>query len=130
MSVILFAVAQAAGSCCSPAAARLIKKMKAAFQLRQGPRLSQPYSDLAKLLRKGALRSTTASWVFVAGPRVYFASTVVATTLVPAVLASAPLEGAGASCCWWASSPWAASRWPRPPSTRAARSGGWGRAAR
>ena len=41
------------------------------------------------------MRSTTASWVFVAGPRVYFASAVAATTLVPAVLAAAPLERAG-----------------------------------
>ena len=33
--------------------------------------------------------------MFVAGPRVYFASAVAATTLVPAVLAAAPLEQAG-----------------------------------
>ena len=69
--------------------------MKAAFQLRQGPRLLQPYSDLAKLLRKEPVRSTTASWVFVAGPRVYFASAIAATTLLPTIFAAAPLEGAG-----------------------------------
>jgi formate hydrogenlyase subunit 4 len=72
-----------------------VKKMKAAFQLRQGPRLFQPYSDLAKLLGKEPMRPPTATWVFVAGPRVYFASALAATTLVPSLLASAPLEAAG-----------------------------------
>jgi formate hydrogenlyase subunit 4 len=96
MSEALFAVAQAvAFLLLAPLLRGLIKKMKATFQLRQGPRLAQPYSDLAKLLRKEPVRSTTASWVFVAGPRIYFASAVVATTLVPTVLAAAPLEGAG-----------------------------------
>lgn len=96
LEVALFATAQAVGFLAlAPLLRGLIKKMKAAFQLRQGPRFLQPYSDLAKLLRKEPVRSTTASWVFVAGPRVYFASAVAATSLVPAVLASAPLEQAG-----------------------------------
>jgi formate hydrogenlyase subunit 4 len=72
-----------------------IKKMKAAFQMRQGPPLLQGYFDLAKLLRKEPVRSATASWVFVAGPRVYFATAVAATTLVPVLFAGAPLEEAG-----------------------------------
>ncbi|MCI0574563.1 MAG: NADH-quinone oxidoreductase subunit H, partial [Myxococcaceae bacterium] len=49
----------------------VIKKMKAAFQMRQGPPVLQGYYDLAKLLRKEPVRSDTSSWVFVAGPRVY-----------------------------------------------------------
>jgi formate hydrogenlyase subunit 4 len=73
----------------------LIKKMKAAFQNRQGPPLLQGYYDLAKLLRKEPVRSNVSSWVFVAGPRVYFATAVAATALVPVVLAGAPLEEAG-----------------------------------
>jgi formate hydrogenlyase subunit 4 len=73
----------------------VMKKMKAAFQSRQGPPLLQGYYDLGKLLRKEAVRSETASWVFVAGPRVYFATVVAATTLVPVLLAGAPLEEAG-----------------------------------
>jgi formate hydrogenlyase subunit 4 len=96
LTLALFAAAQAAGFLLlAPLLRGLVKKMKAAFQLRQGPRLLQPYSDLAKLLRKEPLRSTTASWVYVAGPRVYFASAIAATTLVPAVAAAAPLEAAG-----------------------------------
>jgi formate hydrogenlyase subunit 4 len=72
-----------------------IKKMKAAFQMRQGPPLLQGYYDLAKLLGKEPVRSETASWVFVAGPRVYFATAVAATMLVPVLYAGAPLEEAG-----------------------------------
>ena len=72
-----------------------IKKMKARLQLRQGPPLLQGYYDLAKLLRKEPVRSETASWIYVAGPRVYFAAAVAAATLVPVWLAAAPLEAAG-----------------------------------
>ena len=72
-----------------------IKKMKATMQTRKGPPLLQGYYDLAKLLRKETVRSETASWVYVLGPRVYFAAAVAATTLVPVLVATAPLEGAG-----------------------------------
>jgi formate hydrogenlyase subunit 4 len=72
-----------------------IKKMKAVLQNRQGPPLLQGYYDLAKLLRKEPVRSETASWIFVAGPRVYFAAALAATTLVPTIVAAAPLEAAG-----------------------------------
>ncbi len=96
MNDAFFAVAQAAGFLLlAPLLRGLIKKMKAAFQVRQGPPLWQPYRDLAKLLRKEPVRSTTASWVFVAGPRVYFASALAATALVPTLITSPPLEGAG-----------------------------------
>jgi len=73
----------------------VIKKMKAAFQARQGPPLLQGYYDLGKLLRKEPVRSETASWVFVAGPRVYFATAVAVTMLIPVLFAGAPLEEAG-----------------------------------
>ena len=72
-----------------------IRKMKARLQGRQGPPLLQGYRDLAKLLRKESVRSDTASWVYVAGPRVYFAAAVAATLLVPTVTTWAPLEAAG-----------------------------------
>ena len=72
-----------------------INRMKALLQNRQGPPLLQGYYDLAKLLRKEPVRSETASWIYVAGPRVYFAAAVAATTLVPTLVAAAPLEAAG-----------------------------------
>ena len=73
----------------------LIKKMKATLQTRQGPPLLQVYYDIAKLLRKEPVRSETATWVFVAGPRLYFAAALAATALVPVLVAAAPLETAG-----------------------------------
>jgi formate hydrogenlyase subunit 4 len=90
------AVLQAAGLLAvAPLLRTIIKKMKARLQNRQGPPLLQGYYDLAKLLRKETVRSETASWVYVAGPRVYFAAAVAATTLVPVLFAAAPLEAAG-----------------------------------
>jgi formate hydrogenlyase subunit 4 len=79
----------------APLLKTVIKKMKAVLQNRQGPPLLQGYYDLAKLLRKEPVRSETASWIFVAGPRVYFAAALAATTLVPTIVAAAPLEAAG-----------------------------------
>ena len=90
------AVLQAAGMLAvAPLLKATIKKMKARLQNRQGPPLLQGYYDLAKLLRKEPVRSETASWVYVAGPRVYFAAAGAATTLVPVLIAAAPLEAAG-----------------------------------
>ena len=86
-AVVLLAVA--------PLLRGVMKKMKAAFQARQGPPLLQGYYDLAKLFRKEPVRSETASWVFAAGPRVYFATAVATTMLVPVLFARAPLEQAG-----------------------------------
>jgi formate hydrogenlyase subunit 4 len=90
------AVLQAAGLLAvAPLLNVTIRKMKARLQNRQGPPWGQGYYDLAKLLRKETVRSETASWIYVAGPRVYFAAAVAATTLVPVLLAAAPLEAAG-----------------------------------
>lgn len=94
--VVGAALAQAAGLLAvAPLLKTIIKKMKARLQHRQGPPLLQGYYDLAKLLRKEPIRSETASWVYVAGPRVYFGATVAATSLVPVLVAAAPLEAAG-----------------------------------
>lgn len=79
----------------APLLKTVIKQLKARLQNRQGPPWRQGYFDLAKLLGKEAVRSETASWIFVAGPRVYFGAVVAATTLVPVLMAGAPLESAG-----------------------------------
>ena len=87
---------QAAGMLAvAPLLKTVIKKLKARLQNRQGPPLRQGYYDLAKLLGKESVQSGTATWVYVAGPRVYFATAVAATTLVPVIVAAAPLEAAG-----------------------------------
>ena len=90
------AVLQAAGLLAvAPLLRGGIKKMKARMQTRKGPPLLQGYYDLAKLLRKETVRSETASWVYALGPRLYFAAAVAAATLVPVLIAAAPMDGAG-----------------------------------
>jgi formate hydrogenlyase subunit 4 len=61
----------------------VIGKTKAIFAGRSGPPLLQPYRDLAKLVRKGAVYSRTTTWVFRAGPLVSLAATLCAGLLVP-----------------------------------------------
>jgi formate hydrogenlyase subunit 4 len=96
VAALLLALLQGAGMLAvAPIFRGTIKKMKAVMQTRQGPRLLQGYYDLAKLLRKETVRSNTASWVYVLGPRMYFGAALAATTLVPVLLAMPPLEGAG-----------------------------------
>ncbi|MBI2899203.1 MAG: NADH-quinone oxidoreductase subunit H [Planctomycetes bacterium] len=60
-----------------------INQTKAFFAGRRGPPLLQPYFDLWKLLRKGAVYSRTTTWVFRAGPIVGLAATIGAAALVP-----------------------------------------------
>ena len=62
----------------------LVARVKALFAGRQGQPLVQSYHDLAKLLRKGAVYSTTTSWVFRAGPIVSLAAVLAALAIVPA----------------------------------------------
>jgi formate hydrogenlyase subunit 4 len=69
----------------------VIARIKAAFAGRQGPPLLQPYFDLAKLLRKGAVYSSTTTWIFRAGPIVALATTVTALLLLPAGRVAAPV---------------------------------------
>jgi formate hydrogenlyase subunit 4 len=96
LATVVFTALQIAGMLAlAPLLKTSIRKMKARLQNRQGPPLLQGYYDLAKLLRKEPVRSDTASWVYVAGPRMYFAGAVAATTLVPVLVAAAPLESAG-----------------------------------
>ena len=61
----------------------VINRTKALIAGRVGQPLLQPYYDLGKLLRKGAVYSRTTTWVFRAGPVVGLASALVALSLVP-----------------------------------------------
>jgi len=61
----------------------VINKTKAWVGGRRGPPLLQMYYDLAKLLRKGFVVSTTTSWVFLAGPVVAMSAAIVAAVLLP-----------------------------------------------
>jgi len=61
----------------------VINKTKAFVAGRRGPALLQQYFDLAKLLRKGFVVSTTSTWVFLAGPVMAMSAAIVAALLLP-----------------------------------------------
>jgi formate hydrogenlyase subunit 4 len=66
--------------------------LKARAQTRRGPSLIQPYRNLYKLFRKGMVIPDTASWIFTATPFVLFVTTLLASLLIPALTAHAPLS--------------------------------------
>jgi formate hydrogenlyase subunit 4 len=72
-----------------------LRTLKARLVGRRGPRPWQPYADLAKLLRKEAVVSTTTSWVFRVTPYVLIATMLVAAVIVPVVASRTALPFAG-----------------------------------
>lgn len=72
----------------------VIAKTKAFFAGRKGPPLLQAYYDLAKLLRKGAVVSRSASWLLRIAPVAILASLLVAGLLLP-IVGEAPLHFEG-----------------------------------
>ncbi len=73
----------------------IVNRTKAIFAGRRGPPLLQPYFDLAKLLRKGAVYSRTTTWVFRAGPVVGLAAVASAGLLLAMGGAPAAVSFAG-----------------------------------
>ncbi len=67
-----------------------ISHLEARLQGRRGPRILQPYYDLAKLFRKETLLPNDAGWVFVVGPVLAFVCYLVVPMLIP-VLTDYPL---------------------------------------
>jgi formate hydrogenlyase subunit 4 len=67
----------------APLLLSVISRVKARVAGRRGPPLLQPYYDSARLLRKGAVYSTTSTWVFRASPVVGLSAVVAALLLVP-----------------------------------------------
>ena len=61
----------------------VIHRTKAFFAGRSGPPLTQVYHDLAKLFRKGAVRSRTTTWVFGLAPVLGAAAPLAALALLP-----------------------------------------------
>jgi formate hydrogenlyase subunit 4 len=75
----------------APLVSGFIKTLKARLQIRRGPRLLQPYSNIHKLLRKGMVIPDTASWLFSATPYVVFVATLLAGLMAPMVAADTPI---------------------------------------
>jgi formate hydrogenlyase subunit 4 len=74
----------------APGVSGVIAKIEARLQGRRGPRIAQPYFDLAKLFRKEALAPAGASWVFLAAPVAAFTCYLTVPLLIP-VLTTFPL---------------------------------------
>ncbi len=70
-------------------------KVKSILTGRRGAPVLQLYRDLAKLSRKGAVYSTTTTWVFRAGPVVVVAALFVAALFLPLDGRVAPVHFAG-----------------------------------
>ena len=79
----------------SPLLLGVIGKTKAFAAGRKGAPLLQPYRDLLRLLGKGTVTSTTATWVFRAGPSVSLAALLLAALMLPAGPMRPPLAFAG-----------------------------------
>ncbi len=88
------AVAYLVGLCASPLLPGVVARTRAIVAGRRGPALVQPYRDLAKLLRKGAVYSRTTSPVFRLSPVVALAAIALALLLVPAGAAAPVAFGA------------------------------------
>jgi formate hydrogenlyase subunit 4 len=71
------------GLVAAPLLLGVINRTKAVFAGRAGQPLLQPYHDIWKLLRKGAVYSKTTSWIFRTGPVLGLAVTLVASLLMP-----------------------------------------------
>ena len=76
----------------SPLVTGVIARAEAIVQMRRGPRLLQPYYDIAKLFHKETVLPGTAGPVFRAAPYVSFACFCIVPLLIP-VLTSFPPEG-------------------------------------
>jgi formate hydrogenlyase subunit 4 len=67
----------------APGVTGVIARMEARLQGRRGPRISQPYCDLAKLFRKEALAPEGASWFFLAAPVIAVMAYLTIPLLIP-----------------------------------------------
>ena len=61
----------------------VISHVEGRLQGRRGPRILQPYYDLAKLFRKETVVTEESSWVFLAGPIVAFGCYLIVPLLIP-----------------------------------------------
>jgi formate hydrogenlyase subunit 4 len=74
----------------APGVNGVIARVEARLQGRRGPRVLQPYFDIAKLFRKEALAPTGVGWVFLAAPLIAMTCYLTVPLLIP-VLTTFPL---------------------------------------
>lgn len=94
-SLLLPILHAALALCLAPLLLGIVNQTKAWFAGRDGRPLLQPYYDLAKLVRKGAVYSRTTTWIFRLAPLVSVAAGVGVVLLVPMGSTSAVLSFSG-----------------------------------
>jgi formate hydrogenlyase subunit 4 len=67
----------------APLVSGIISHVEGRLQGRRGPRVLQPYYDIAKLFRKETIVTEESSWVFLAGPIIAFGCYLVVPLLIP-----------------------------------------------
>ena len=67
----------------APLVSGVISHVEGRLQGRRGPRILQPYYDLAKLFRKETVATEESTWVFLAGPVVAFGCYLIVPLLIP-----------------------------------------------
>src|SRR5208282_6931285 len=73
----------------------IINRTKAIVAGRRGPPLLQPYWDIGKYLRRGAVYGELTSWIFRLGPVAHLAALFAAILIVPFGGIAPPLSFAG-----------------------------------
>jgi len=76
----------------APLAAGFIATCKARLQNRRGGGILQAYRDLRKLFSKEVVMATHASWIFRFAPYIVFTATIMAASVIPALLVDTPLS--------------------------------------
>jgi len=72
--------------CAAPLVSGVIAQVEGRIQGRRGPRILQPYYDIAKLFRKETVVTEGSSWVFLAGPIVAVGCYLIVPMLIPVLL--------------------------------------------
>ena len=76
----------------APLATGFVATCKARLQNRRGADVMQPWRNLRKLFGKEVVMAAHASWIFRTAPYVVFTATVMAASVVPALLVDTPLS--------------------------------------
>ncbi len=71
----------------------LMRVVRSRLEGRDGPPVSQPWRDIAKLARKQRTRPSESSWIFAAAPLVLVATAATVAVLAPLVTLAPPLAG-------------------------------------
>jgi formate hydrogenlyase subunit 4 len=95
VSAALHAIPPLAALLLAPLLLGVVSRTKAIVAGRRGPPLLQLYFDLAKLLRKGAVYSTTATWLFRLAPVAVLASSLLVAGVLPLGGIAGPLSFPG-----------------------------------